>query len=154
MGKSKAETVLESDLSVNSPSNTHQLPDVIRLYRFVRRPLLKRRLSRRDVFTRDGNRCQYCLVVSNELTLDHILPRSRGGSNDWVNVVSACKRCNHRKAGRTPKEAGMLLRVIPSAPRPHPYAIFLTIIVKPTWLMFMPWVAEAKSSYKESLNRP
>ena len=74
------------------------------------------------------------------LTLDHIVPRSRGGTHEWDNVVSACVQCNHRKAGLTPSEARMRLRRKPSAPRPEPYALFRHRPILDEWREFIPWV--------------
>ena len=99
-------------------------PEVIRLVYMVRKPLHRRKLSRREVFQRDGYSCQYCGARSSEMTLDHVIPRCKGGQHTWDNVVTACQRCNHRKAGSTPREAGMKLRVEPREPRPNPYAGF------------------------------
>jgi len=96
------------------------LPSVIRLRAYRHVPIRLQVVSRRNIILRDGSRCQYCgqRFESGELTLDHIVPRSRGGRNSWDNLVAACKRDNHRKADRTPEEAGMkLLR------RPLPQSI-------------------------------
>jgi hypothetical protein len=73
------------------------------------------RLSRREIFSRDRYLCQYCGKQTRDLTLDHVLPRHRGGRHEWENLVSACKTCNHRKAGRTPHEANMRLAREPFA---------------------------------------
>ena len=90
------------------------LPTVIRLRQFVRVPYREMPLTRRNLFQRDGYRCQYCGCTGQALSVDHVLPRSRGGSDSWDNVTTACLPCNVRKGNRTPREAGMpLLR------RPH-----------------------------------
>lgn len=92
------------------------VPTVIRLRRYVRVPYHRRvALNRRAVFARDRHACQYCGTGAENL--DHVLPRSRGGTHTWENVVAACRRCNTRKGNRTPDEAGMLLRVAPRVPR-------------------------------------
>ena len=114
-------------------------PSLIRLMALVRRPLLPRRLSRREIFARDRDACQYCGRESKNLTLDHVTPRFRGGSHSWENVVTACISCNHRKAGRTPKEAGMKLLTPPRAPRPNPYYMFYRRPLQDEWLPFIPW---------------
>jgi 5-methylcytosine-specific restriction endonuclease McrA len=87
------------------------LPSVIRLRNYRHVPIRLQQVSRRNIILRDGSRCQYCgqRFESAELTLDHIIPRSRGGRNEWSNLVAACKKDNHRKADRTPEEAGMVL---------------------------------------------
>jgi 5-methylcytosine-specific restriction endonuclease McrA len=99
-----------------------QVPRVIRLLAYDRLPRTKVKFNRRNIFARDGNRCQYCgrRFPTNELSLDHVLPRSRGGKATWENIVCACLKCNVRKGGRTPREAGMKLIRLPSQPRTSP----------------------------------
>jgi 5-methylcytosine-specific restriction endonuclease McrA len=77
----------------------------------------QRKLTRLEIFHRDHFTCQYCGKQTSQLTLDHVTPRYRGGEHLWENVVSACIPCNRRKAGRTPKEAGMKLLHTPAPPR-------------------------------------
>ena len=95
-------------------------PTVIRLRQFVRVPFRPLPLTRRNVFHRDGHRCQYCGCSSERLSIDHILPRSRGGPHSWDNVTTACLRCNVHKGNRTPREAGMLLARQPRRPLSGP----------------------------------
>ena len=90
------------------------LPTVIRLRQFVRVPYRQMPLTRRNVFQRDGHRCQYCGCADERLSIDHVIPRSRGGGDVWENVTTACLPCNVRKGNRTPREAGM-----PLARQPH-----------------------------------
>ena len=95
------------------------VPSVIKLSRHIKRPYqLERKLTRMEIFRRDNYTCQYCGKVTRNLTLDHVIPRSRNGQHTWENVVSACVPCNRIKAGRTPEEAGMKLRTKPAKPRP------------------------------------
>jgi 5-methylcytosine-specific restriction endonuclease McrA len=91
--------------------NLNPLPSVIRLNRYRRVPQRRHVVSRKNILLRDRNTCQYCAEVFSpvKLTLDHVLPRSRGGKNSWENLVACCTPCNHRKADRTPEEAGMPL---------------------------------------------
>lgn len=98
------------------------VPRVIRLLTYDRLPKTRVRLNRRNLFARDASRCQYCgrKFRSSELSLDHIVPRSRGGRTTWTNVVCACMACNVRKGGRTPDEAGMHLVQKPVQPRFSP----------------------------------
>ena len=91
-------------------------PTVIRLRQFVRVPFRPLPLTRRNVFHRDGHRCQYCGISSDRLSIDHIQPRSRGGTHSWDNVTTACLSCNVRKGNRTPREAGMPLHREPHRP--------------------------------------
>jgi 5-methylcytosine-specific restriction endonuclease McrA len=99
-----------------------QVPRVIRLLTYDRLPRTKIKFNRRNIFARDGNRCQYCgrRFPTGELSLDHVMPRSRGGGTDWENIVCACVRCNVRKGGRTPSEAGMKLTRPPIKPKTSP----------------------------------
>ena len=118
LGRGKAETIEEGPHYLHSATRIFPLPEVIRLIYMVKRPIHRRKLSRREVFVRDGYRCQYCAKYTRDLTLDHVVPRSRGGLHTWENVASACKKCNHRKAGRTPREANMRLLSRPREPAP------------------------------------
>jgi len=99
-----------------------QVPRVIRLLGFDRLPKRELHLSRRNVLARDGNRCQYCArhLPTHQLSIDHVLPRSRGGVTSWENVVCACLACNLKKGGRTPHEARMTLVRRPSKPKRNP----------------------------------
>jgi 5-methylcytosine-specific restriction endonuclease McrA len=93
------------------------LPSVIRLGQMIKRPRRDRKMTRYEIFNRDRYTCQYCGVQGRNLTLDHVIPRYRGGQHTWENVVSACAVCNRRKAGRTPKEANMKLIRPPTPPK-------------------------------------
>lgn len=99
-----------------------EVPRIIRVLGFDRLPTQRLRYSRRNVFARDGNRCQYCgkRCSGAELSLDHVVPRSRGGPATWENIVCACRACNVRKGGRTPQEAEMTLIRPPSRPPVNP----------------------------------
>ena len=140
LGHGKAELLANGRGYVHSISQTFPIPSVIRLVYMVKRPLMRRRLSRRAVFYRDGFACQYCGKQTRSLTLDHIVPRYRGGPHVWENVVSACIPCNHRKAGLTPKEANLQLLKEPKAPRPNPYYLFHYRHILDEWRQFIPWV--------------
>jgi len=92
-----------------------RLPSVIRLLEYRRIPHQNRALSRKNILMRDRYTCQYCLrtLPSGELTLDHVVPRSRHGETTWENLVACCHPCNNRKGSRTPEEAGMKLARMP-----------------------------------------
>lgn len=92
------------------------LPTVIRLRQFVRVPFKELPLTRRNVFQRDRHTCQYCAYKGEQLSIDHVIPRSRGGQDTWENVITACIRCNVRKGNRTPKEADMPMASVPRRP--------------------------------------
>lgn len=120
----KAEVVAKRDGKlIRSINFAMPFPSVIRLARYIKVPFKKIELSRRNILKRDGFRCQYCGTKSHELTIDHIIPKSRGGSDSWDNLVSACKSCNNKKADRTPEEAGLHLLKRPR--RPH-HILFIT----------------------------
>src|SRR5580693_5203847 len=88
-----------------------RVPSVIRLLEYRRIPHQTRALSRKNILLRDRNCCQYCgtILASGELTLDHVIPRSRGGNSSWENLVACCHPCNRKKGNRYPTEAGMKL---------------------------------------------
>ena len=90
-------------------------PSVIRLRRYIRLPYARIVLSRRNIMKRDRHTCQYC-GSKKGLTLDHVLPRSRGGGDSWENLVTACDHCNVKKGNRTPDEADMPLKIKPYRP--------------------------------------
>ena len=116
--QSKAEMLENGSGFIHSTNCEFPLPSVIRLAFMAKRPHRSgRKLTRLEVFKRDHYSCQYCGKETRQLTLDHIIPRYRGGQHTWENVVSACVSCNRRKAGRTPQEARMRLIHQPSRPR-------------------------------------
>ncbi|MCU0357543.1 MAG: HNH endonuclease [Cyclobacteriaceae bacterium] len=106
---------------LHSVSHSFPMPSVIRLNRYVRAPYKGVALTRQNIFKRDNFECQYC-GTRKELTLDHIIPSSRGGQHTWINLVTACKSCNAKKGDYTPEEANMPLRKKPHKPT---YALFL-----------------------------
>ena len=101
----KAEVIEYDHQIIRTPRAEYHAPSVIRLQYQVRRPRPRVKLSRREIFSRDRHTCQYCGRQSHDLTLDHIVPRHRGGGHTWENLVTACKACNHRKGGKTLEEA-------------------------------------------------
>jgi 5-methylcytosine-specific restriction endonuclease McrA len=123
--KGKAEVVERYDEPLRTSTNTYVRPHVIRLVSYVRVPRsVKRRISRRALFARDGWRCVYCGDGTSRLTLDHVVPRSRGGDSVWENVVTSCAPCNLRKGNRLPEEIEMRMLVKPRVPTP---ALFVTL---------------------------
>ena len=102
-----------------------QVPRVIRLLFYDRFPEQTVRFNRRNIFARDENRCQYCghRFPTSELSLDHVVPRSRGGKASWTNIVCCCTECNKHKGGRTPREAHMKLVNKPDKPKRSPIII-------------------------------
>jgi 5-methylcytosine-specific restriction endonuclease McrA len=118
-----------------------QVPRVIRLLDYDRVPRSSVKFSRRNIFLRDENCCQYCTrkFSAHNLSLDHVLPRSRGGQTSWENVVCACLKCNVRKGGRTPQEAGMKLQQKPVKPKRNPMLVHQLSSQKyACWRSFLP----------------
>ncbi|MGL5083266.1 MAG: HNH endonuclease [Microcoleaceae cyanobacterium] len=108
---------------VHSPSVVLHVPEHIRLTMTGNERLWKvPPVNRREILRRDHHKCQYC-GTTKHLTIDHVMPRSRGGTHTWDNVVAACERCNAHKGNRTPEEAGIALRANPKAPL-HPVVAF------------------------------
>ena len=112
----RAEMLEDGTGFIHTAALDFPVPSVIRLDRMIKRPWRQRKLTRLEVFHRDQYTCQYCGRETRQLTLDHVIPRYRGGQHTWENVVSACIPCNRRKAGRTPSEASMKLIRPPSPP--------------------------------------
>ncbi len=117
LDRGKAEMLENGTGFIHSASHAFSVPSVIRLAYMIKRPRHERKLTRLEVFNRDQYTCQYCGKETRQLTLDHVIPRYRGGEHTWQNVVSACILCNRRKAGRTPEQAGMRLIRQPTPPR-------------------------------------
>lgn len=118
-------TVLENGRGfVRTVSRAYERPSVVRLIYVVRRPRPRVRLNKREVLRRDGYRCQYCGREGGNLTVDHVVPRYRGGEHRWGNLVAACPQCNRRKGGRTLREVRMTLLREPFEPRPTAVYLF------------------------------
>lgn len=122
----KAEVVEAARQQLRARAMALDVPLVIRLMRYIRIPRrLKLPCSRRGVFARDRETCQYCGAQPgrSHLTMDHVVPRSQGGGTTWDNVVAACRDCNHRKGGRTPEQANMKLAIVPRQPQYVAFAL-------------------------------
>jgi 5-methylcytosine-specific restriction endonuclease McrA len=133
----KAVAVESSDAVLHSERASFRIPLVVRLTRFVRVPYHGHvPLTRRAVFARDGGRCVYC--ASPATSLDHVIPRSRGGQHTWENVVSCCRRCNHAKADRGIAELGWRMRRSPSAPTGPSWRVLGTGRMHPQWRAYLP----------------
>ncbi len=116
--ENKAEMLENGSGFIRSADREFAVPSVIRIASMVRLPRrTNHKLTRMEIFRRDQYTCQYCGRQIKQLTLDHVIPRYRGGQHTWENVVSACAACNRGKAGRTPKEAGMKLLRQPGPPQ-------------------------------------
>ena len=142
----KVEVIEEYRREIHSVSFTIKLPSVVRLLKMVKRPKCPVRFSRQNIYARDRYKCQYCgeTCPSEELTYDHIIPKSRGGKTEWENIVTCCVECNREKGGRTPKEARMTLIRNPIRPSWVP-AIRITIGFKEvpkSWRDYLYWNIE------------
>ncbi len=109
---------------IHTPTCSYPCPSVILLSRMVHRPRIHLKLTRREVFRRDNNMCQYCGRHTSDLTIDHVIPRHLGGEHTWNNVVAACPPCNHRKGGRLMEDTGMHLLHSPVEPPSSAFYIF------------------------------
>lgn len=124
LGKDKAEVVEQNHAMIVSARSRTPAPSVIRLAYHIKRPRPVVKLTRKEVLQRDDHTCQYCGRRAHDLTIDHVVPRHRGGQHVWENVVAACKTCNHRKGGKTISEARMRLVRDPFRPPSTPQYLF------------------------------
>lgn len=137
----KAEILEAYDVDVPTARECYDAPSVIRLAYMIRRPHPRVKLCRREIFIRDDFTCQYCGERTRDLTIDHVIPRSRGGVHSWENLVSACRTCNHRKGGKTLSEARLYLRHEPREPRAGRYYSIQRAVsstISEAWLKFIP----------------
>jgi 5-methylcytosine-specific restriction endonuclease McrA len=142
----KVEVIEEYDHEIHSVSFTLKLPAVVRLLKLIRKPKNPIKFSRQNIYSRDRYKCQYCGLryPSEDLTYDHVRPRSRGGKTAWENIVTCCVDCNRKKGGRTPHEAGMKIIRKPARPSWIP-ALRITIgfyNVPETWRDYLYWNVE------------
>ena len=150
----KAEILETHQTSIATPVSTYPYPSVIRLIYLIRSPRARVKLTRREVFMRDHFTCQYCGRRSHDLTLDHVVPRSRGGKHVWENLTSACKSCNHRKGGKSVGEARMTLKRQPFEPRPGRYYSIqrrLETGFHEAWNKFLPGLDVDAYNYSDSI---
>jgi 5-methylcytosine-specific restriction endonuclease McrA len=142
----KVEVIEEYGREIHSVSFTVKLPSVVRLLRLVRRPKTPVKFSRQNIYARDRYKCQYCgaRFATEDLTYDHVIPKSRGGKTQWKNIVTCCIDCNRKKGGRIPSEASMKLVRKPKRPTWVP-AIRITIgyrEIPQTWRDYLYWNVE------------
>lgn len=126
--KDRAEILERADRSLHAERFTLPRPAVIRLRTYIKIPrdAHSRKITRRAVFARDRWACQYCGTDRGGLTVDHVIPRSKGGGSSWENIVACCAPCNRRKGDRLPAQADMHPRAVPRAPSP---TIFVHVAV-------------------------
>jgi 5-methylcytosine-specific restriction endonuclease McrA len=132
----KAELVHSTDRVFRSAREVMPEPSVVRLARYVRVPRERNvAVNRRTVFARDGQNCQYCGAAAE--SIDHVLPRSRGGTHTWDNVVASCRRCNTNKEDRLPHEAGLVLHRQPAAPRQRVWLLAMCGGARDEWVPYL-----------------
>jgi 5-methylcytosine-specific restriction endonuclease McrA len=128
----KAELLTATDRYFHAEKVAFPEPSVVRLSYYVKVPYQARvALNRKAVFARDGHQCQYCGAAAENI--DHVVPRSKGGTHTWDNVVAACRPCNMRKEDRMLHDTGMILRKRPVAPRERIWILVATGSVRPDW---------------------
>src|ERR1700742_2414197 len=136
--KEKAEVIEQSERQLHSANSSITRPAVIRLVTYVKVPrdTHRRKITRRAVFARDDWTCQYCGSRA-QLTVDHVIPRSKGGGSTWDNIVAACAPCNRRKGDALPRQAGMHLTRQPKTPSPHVFIQVASPTIPATWKQYM-----------------
>ena len=142
----KVEVLEEYSREIHAVTFSIKLPSVVRLLKLIKKPKSAVRFSRQNIYARDKYRCQYCgkKFPSEDLTYDHVVPKSKGGKTEWHNIVTCCMPCNRHKGGRTPAEACMSLIQPPVRPRWVP-SLKITIGFKeiPTsWRDYLYWNVE------------
>ena len=137
--KQKAELIERGQWALRSEHTAFPRPVVIRLVTYVNVPrdTHRRKITRRAVFARDGWTCQYCGARSN-LTVDHVIPRSKGGSSEWDNIVASCAPCNRRKGDLLPAQANMTPRRAPRAPHPQVFIHVASPTIPAAWKDWLP----------------
>jgi 5-methylcytosine-specific restriction endonuclease McrA len=139
----KAELVSNAKNSyLRTVSASFPVPSIIRLQDYVNIPYKGVVLSRQNIFKRDGHICQYCGSRS-DLTLDHVMPRSRGGQSSWDNLLTACKSCNSKKGDCTPEEANMTMKRKPFKPSFFMFLRDFSGMVDDDWLVYLGKTAKA-----------
>ena len=140
--KEKAEVVERATWELHSERATMSRPMVIRLTHYVRVPrdTHRRKITRRAVFARDGWACQYC-GARTTLTVDHVIPRSKGGMSTWDNIVASCAPCNRRKGDRLPHQVNMHPRIKPRTPSAHIFIQLASPTIPATWRQYLPQAA-------------
>ena len=141
--KSKAELIERGQLAVRSERLQLDRPVVIRLVTYVRVPrdVHRRKITRKAVLARDAWTCQYCGSERTGLTVDHVIPRSRGGESVWENIVASCAPCNRRKGNRLPREIEMHPRNAPKPPGPNVFIRVAAPRVPPSWEPYLAMAA-------------
>jgi len=142
----KVEVIEEYDRDIKTTSLVIKIPAVVRLLSAFRRHKKPVKFSRINIYGRDKYTCQYCGVKHsiNDLTYDHVVPRSQGGTTTWTNIATCCETCNRRKGGRTPEQAGMKLLKKPVQPTATPVLVVAVSreSVPDAWRDYLYWTSE------------
>jgi 5-methylcytosine-specific restriction endonuclease McrA len=137
--KNRAEVLEKAEWALHAESLTLPRPVVIRLLAYVRVPrdVHRRKITRRAVFARDRWTCQYCGHERGNLTVDHVVPRSKGGASTWDNIVTCCAPCNRRKGDRLPQQVNMVPARKPKAPNPTVFIHVATPSIPAAWEQYL-----------------
>jgi 5-methylcytosine-specific restriction endonuclease McrA len=133
----KCNVVETWDRTVSTPRQIFKLPSVIVLKDFTLSSKHKIKCTRKNVLLRDQNTCQYCGDTHYCMTIDHVIPKSKGGKFDWNNLVTSCEKCNQKKGDRTPEAANMKLLSKPEVPNSKYVKIFNSVNLKPEWMQYI-----------------
>ena len=136
----KAEILQDAEEAIRTCSGDLTAPSVVKMRYHVRRPIPKLRLSRHSILARDNYVCQYC-GSGKDLTIDHVIPRWVGGPQTWENLVTCCRKCNLKKADKTPQQANMKLKKEPRRPKYVPYLSlqkYIRAIQREEWQFYLP----------------
>lgn len=149
--KEKAEVIDEGAVQLHAEKVSMSRPSVIRLMTYVRIPYqsFARKITRRAVFARDRWECQYC-GRNGSLTMDHVVPRSKGGATTWENVVTCCAGCNRRKGSRSVSQAGMKLRSRPQAPHATIFIHVASPTIPAAWQPYVPSASQSNTGPAEA----
>jgi len=145
----KAEVVQDAPDPIYTMRGNLTAPSILKMRYSVKRPMPQLRLSRHSVLARDQYTCQYCGSTGKELTIDHVIPRWVGGENTWDNLVACCRKCNLKKADKTPQQAGMKLFRRPKRPHFIPYLslpLYLKAQSRDDWKPYLPQFVEFTSN--------
>ncbi|GBD95111.1 CRISPR-associated endonuclease Cas9 [bacterium BMS3Abin05] len=133
----KAELIEKYDFYVQSVTRRLPVPSIVRLSRFVKVPPRRILLTKKNILKRDSYRCQYCGVYEGDLTVDHVIPKDRGGRDTWENLVACCKTCNAKKGNRTPEEVRMHLLKKPRRPNHLMFIQYFIGIADTRWKPYL-----------------
>ncbi len=137
----KADILHADDHNLATTDGSFIMPSVVKLRGHIRRPMPELKLSRRTVFARDNNLCQYCGATARDMTIDHIVPKHAGGPATWENLVCCCRKCNMKKSDKLAHQVGMKLLRTPRRPRYVPYISltkYLTGRQNEIWKSYLP----------------